>query len=109
MRELNIESFLMGKAVRNLSGHERGVAAREFFGLDKLDAKKESVSFVISPDIDAIASSFFQGMFAKSVRNFSTDEEFLEHYRFRANPTVFRQIEQGIRRIRTKRGSAFAH
>ena len=109
MSELNIESFLKGKAVRNLSGHERGVAAREFFGLDKLDARKERVLFVIPPDVDAIASSFFQGMFSKSVRNFSTDKEFLEHYRFQANPTVYRQIEQGIRRIRTKRGSAFAH
>lgn len=109
MIELNIDSFLRGKSVRNLSGHERGVVAREFYGLDDLDAVDEVITFVISSEVDAIASSFFQGMFSKSVREFSTDEEFLSHYKFLASPNVFSQIEQGIRRIRTKRGSAFAH
>ena len=109
MTELNIESFLSGKAVRNLSGHERGVKARDYFNLDKLDVEEKGVLFVIPSNIDAIASSFFQGMFSKSVRRFSTDKDFLEHYKFQANPTVYRQIEQGIKRIRTKRGSAFAH
>ncbi len=109
MVELNIDSFLRGKNVRNLSGHERGVVAREFYGLDDLDTADEEITFVISNDVDAIASSFFQGMFSKSVREFPTDEEFLSHYKFLASPSVFRQIEQGIKRIRTKRGSAFAH
>ena len=109
MIELNIDSFLKGKPVRNLSGHERGVAAREFYGLDELDTVDEEIIFIISPDVDAIASSFFQGMFSKSVHELLGDEGFLNHYKYRANPSVFHQIEQGIRRIITKRGSAFAH
>lgn len=109
MIELNIDSFLGGKSVRNLSGHERGVVARQFYGLDELDVAAEPVLFIIPAEVDAIASSFFQGMFSKSVRGFSSDDEFLTHYKFQANPTVYRQIEQGLRRIRTKRGSAFAH
>lgn len=108
MIELSIDSFLQGKGVRNLSGHERGVAARDFFDLDELDTAEDEIVIVVPPSIDAIASSFFQGMFANSVREFESDEEFLEHYRFKASPSVFRQIEQGIRRIRTKRRSAFA-
>lgn len=107
MIELNIDSFLHGKSVRNLSGHERGVVAREFYGLDELDNADEGVLFIIPSKVDAIASSFFQGMFSRSVKGFSSDEEFLKHYQFQANPTVYRQIEQGIKRIRTKRGSAF--
>ena len=109
MIELNIDSFLHGKSVRNLSDHERGVVAREFYGLDELDGAEEGVLFFIPSEVDAIANSFFQGMFSKSVRGFDSDEEFLKHYNFQANQTVFHQIEQGLRRIRTKRGSAFAH
>ena len=109
MKELNIVSFLKGKAIRNLSGHERGLEAREFFDLDELDAEEDGVLIIVPPEVDAIASSFFQGLFSKSLRGFSDDDEFLEHYKFQASPTVYRQIEQGIRRIRTKRDSAFAH
>lgn len=109
MIELNIDSFLRGKAVRNLSGHERGIAARNFYGLDELDSIDDEVVFTISDDIDGIANSFFQGMFAKSIRELSNDHDFLDHYKFRANSSVVRQIETGIRRINTIRGSAFAH
>lgn len=109
MIELNIDSFLQGRQVRNLSGHERGLAAREFFKLDELDDIDEKIILIIPADIDAIASSFFQGMFANSVREFQSDEEFMKHYNFVANPSVYRQIEQGIKRVRTKRGSAFSH
>lgn len=109
MTEINLDSFLKDKPVRNLSGHERGLAAREFFQLDELDTLDGEIIITISPEIDAIASSFFQGMFAKSIQALQGGDYFLRHYKFRASPSVFNQIEQGIRRVLTKRGSAFAH
>lgn len=106
--QIEISKLTHGK-VRNLSGHERGVKARELFGLDGLDVVSDPVDVMIPDDLDAIASSFFQGMFADSVRQFDTNERFLEHYRFRAKPVIIEQVLRGIDRIRTKRGSAFAN
>lgn len=109
MLELNIDSFLQGKPVRNLSGHERGERARQFYQLDELDRQDGEILFIIPEEVDAIATSFFLGMFAESVKEFQTNEEFFDHYKFKASPEVFRQILQGIKRVRAKRGSAFSH
>lgn len=93
--------------VRNLTGHERGVAARERYNLDKLDLSTDVVRIVVPNDLDAITTSFFQGMFAKSVRSFPTSDLFLSHYLFEASPTIVEQIMRGIDRVKTKRGAAF--
>jgi hypothetical protein len=94
--------------VRNISGHERGVKARTRFMLDKLDRESDMIDVVIPQDIEAIATSFFQGMFSKSVQRFGSKEGFLSHYRFVAAPLVMEQILRGIERSLTARqGAAF--
>ena len=70
--------------VRNLAGHDRGLKAREHFGLDKLDQGNESVDVVLPDNFRAVSPSFFQGMFAESVHHFGTAMAFFEHYHFDA-------------------------
>ena len=94
--------------VRNISGHERGAEARQRYNLDAHDQRGDVVSVYIPDDIDAVAASFFQGMFSQSVKKFASKERFLEHYRFIAKPIMMEQILRGIDRSLTERhGSAF--
>jgi hypothetical protein len=101
---------LTDKRAQSISGHERGLDARQTFKLDELDRVCEPVNVVIPDNIKAIATSFFQGMFAKSVQRFGSKDRFLEHYHFMAQPLVVEQILKGIERSLTRRnGSAFEH
>lgn len=92
--------------VRNLTGQDRGVAARELFGLDALDEQATEITVIIPTDLDAITTSFFQGMFAASVRSAKTAEAFLAKYRFDATPSIMEQVIRGIERILAPRGTA---
>lgn len=105
---INFAEISKGR-VRNVSGHERGVAARKQFNLDSLDFADQTVEVFVPDELDAIATSFFQGMFAKSVENLGSDVRFLQHYRFNASPVIMDQIIRGLRRVNTIRGSAFFH
>ena len=70
--------------VRNLAGHDRGLKAREHFGLNELDQANETVDVLLPENFRAISPSFFQGMFAKSVHHFGNVRAFFEHYHFNA-------------------------
>lgn len=70
--------------VFNLAGHDRGVAARELFELSRLDDSDEDVLVEFPSGFRGVSSSFFQGMFAESVRRFNGARQFFEHYRFDA-------------------------
>ncbi len=105
---LQIDFKDIAGGVRNISGHERGAEARKRFALDALDSSGKVTSILIPDEIDAVAASFFQGMFSESVKKFGSKEEFLRHYRFVARPMMMEQILRGIERSLTeRRGSAF--
>ncbi|WP_313078366.1 hypothetical protein [Agrobacterium pusense] len=108
MQTIELEKLTKGE-VHNLSGHDRGRAARNFFNLSELDNVDDIVVVSVPEHIYTITSSFFQGMFADSVKRLGTREDFLSRYRFDADPVVLQQIEQGIRASLMKRGSIFAH
>ncbi len=91
--------------VHNLSGHERGLAAREKFHIESLDGSEEPVVVAVPEFVYTITPSFFQGMFAESVKRFVTREAFLKKYRFNAQPVVLKQIDRGITASLMKRGS----
>ena len=57
---INLDSLTDGGRVRNLTGHERGLAARRDFELSKLDQADGVVEVHVSDDIDAITVSFFK-------------------------------------------------
>lgn len=92
-----------GRSVRNLSGKERGVAARLRLGLDDMDRSAGTVRVVIPPSIDTISPSFFQGLFSQSLRELKGKGPFLEKYRFVASDDVMRWIDVGIRNATASR------
>lgn len=92
--------------VRNLTGQDRGVAARELFDLDSIDQTEEDVRIIVPADLDAISTSFFQGMFTASVRAASSAEAFFARYRFEATPSIREQVFRGVERILAPRGTA---
>lgn len=105
MATINLNELTHGK-VRNLTGHERGAAARLQFNLDAFDKEGAPINVQVPDDLEGITTSFFQGMFAKSVR--SAQNRFLEQYRFHASPAIMEQILRGIDRVNTRRGMALA-
>lgn len=108
MVEINLSELTGNGEVRNLSGHDRGVAAREKYGLQQIDDAGEMVVIRSPVDLYTITPSFFQGMFAESVRAAGGREQFLARYKFDADPVVLRQIESGIETSLMKRRSIFA-
>jgi hypothetical protein len=105
MREINFKELTNDGEVRNLSGHERGHAARENYHLDAADDANEAVRIIVPEEIYSVTSSFFQGMFSESVRRAGTRESFLSRFEFDAPPVVLRQIERGIEASLMRRGS----
>jgi hypothetical protein len=105
MLEIDLSELTNGGEVHNLSGHERGVAAREHFRLEDADASEESVRVIVPAYIYTLTPSFFQGMFAASVHASGNDRaKFFSRYKFAAPAVVLQQIERGIAAVRTRRG-----
>lgn len=104
MATVNLETLTDEGRVRNLTGHERGLAARKHYNLAEFDKSGETVEVHIPDTLDAMTVSFFQGMFADSVRN--TGAQFLDRYHFHASPVIMEQVLRGIERVKTRRGSA---
>ncbi len=108
MREINLKKLTNDGEVKNLSGHERGVAARKLFGLDEADAAHDVVHVIVPDDIYSLTASFFQGMFAESVRKAGNRDGFLKQYLFDAQPVVLKQVDRGIEASLMRRGSVLA-
>ena len=107
VEKMNIDfATLTEPGILNISGHERGVQARLQFELDRVDEVDGVVGVHIPEDVRAIATSFFQGMFSKSVQKYGSKDIFLSHYHFDATPNVMEQILRGIDRSLTQRGGA---
>jgi hypothetical protein len=100
---IDLSRLAGGGRVRNLSGKERGIAAREELSLDELDRQPLDVEVVVPDFIDTISPSFFQGLFSKSIRQLAGREHFLEKYHFQATDKVMRWIEIGIRNATSSR------
>lgn len=83
MAIISLEALTRGE-VRNLAGHDRGLKAREHFAVPELDTTLDPVDVHVPNNFRAISPSFFQGMFAESVRTLGGVRGFFEHYRFDA-------------------------
>lgn len=103
MSTIDLSELTDGRA-QNLTGHERGAQARAAYDLDALD-NNGIVDVIVPAELRAIAPSFFQGMFAQSVKHLGSQDAFLERYHFSAKASVMSQIHRGIRASLTE-GSA---
>ena len=87
------ESKMLTIDFRNLggpvhSGRSKGELARKVFNLDEMDAQQKSVIVHVPDDTYSVTTSFFLGLFGKSVRQAGSREAFLSRYEFQA-PRIF--------------------
>ncbi|WP_407545042.1 hypothetical protein [Priestia sp. HNGD-A6] len=94
MTQINLGTY-RGKNSRVFSGREEGKAARKKLNLDLLDKNQEEVEFVIPVDTLSFNTSFFLGLFGKSVRNLG-ENKFREIYQFQCKPIIKKSIDDGI-------------
>ncbi|NOX40142.1 MAG: hypothetical protein GXP05_06415 [Alphaproteobacteria bacterium] len=104
MTEINLDVIAGQGRTRNLSGKERGVAARAELGLDTIDQSPDEISVIVPDYVDTISPSFFQGLFSQSIRALDGKEQFLNKYHFVASDSIKRWIEIGIRNASSSRG-----
>lgn len=106
---VDLGELTRGGEVHNLSGHERGLAARTFYALDDADEAGESVEVVVPSGVYTLTPSFFQGMFAKSVQAAGGNAGgFRTRFHFQASPIVQEQIDRGIASVGLDRDNLFA-
>ena len=90
--------------MHNLSGHERGLAARHEFQLDRHDDDDAKVQIRVPDHIYAVSPSFVQGLLAGSLQKFGLSREaFFSRYDLVASDLIKRQFDRGISAILTNR------
>jgi len=89
--------------VKNLSGKERGIAARRELGVDELDKVAGQIDVQIPDYVDVISPSYFQGLFSQSIRSLNGAENFLQKYKFNGSQAALRWVQLGIRNATSSR------
>ncbi len=104
--QINLDELTGGGKIHNLSGHNRGLAARNLFRLDTYDASpsEDEVEVLIPNHIYSVSPSFVQGLFSRSVQKLGNSRtRFYSRYNIVASDLVKRQIERGMAAILTNR------
>ena len=95
---IDLTIYTANGKVRNLSGKDRGVSARQHFKMDELDLQPNDVVTVYIPDyVYAISTSFFCGMFGDSFETLGRDG-LLKKYEFNMPDDLQAHVEQGLER-----------
>lgn len=98
MTTIDLTPYTGNGKVRNLSGKDRGLAAREEFGLTDLDQGAETILVKVPDYVYSISTSFFCGLFSESFDTLGGAEGFLEKYEFEMPQELWPQVEQGLER-----------
>ena len=80
------------------SGRQSGQLNRNKYNLDKIDQSDVSIDVLIPEDTYAITSSFFMGLFGKSIRDLGDRNAFVKKYRFKTSERFRGKIEIYIER-----------
>jgi hypothetical protein len=98
MITINLQQYRIPNS-KILSGRDFGIQLRQKLELDKIDNIEEQVTIIIPSDIWALNSSYFIGVFGKSILMLG-EEKFRKKYLFQcSNNYVLENIEQGIEDI----------
>jgi len=80
------------------AGRPKGEQTRQALKVDAMDASREKVRVIVPDDTYALNSSYFLGLFGKSVVKFGSREAFLDHFEFVAPDFVLKEVDIGIQR-----------
>ncbi|MHA3977429.1 hypothetical protein ACW9UR_07090 [Halovulum sp. GXIMD14794] len=98
MTQLNLESLTRGE-VRMLTGHQRGVSARDHFDLVTLEKSGDVIELVAPRNLDTVTPSFVQGFLAGSIARLGADG-FSRVFSFEGLPNLIREdFEIGVERL----------
>jgi hypothetical protein len=104
----NLDLGLLTKGeVSSLIGHDRGLAARRLFELDRLDLESAPVHISAPSNLEALTPSFVQGLFASSVHALG-EQQFFYHYIFDINRALMEDVRLGVQRALMARNIAGA-
>lgn len=101
---INLNETMGAGRVHNLAGRERGVAVRERYELDRLDATDGEVVIHIPDQLYSVSDSFILGMLAPSVLALGGLDAFLDKYRFEGEEETLRHVMRGLERATAGRG-----
>lgn len=91
-------NIINGISYKVLSGVDLGVTARKTFNLDLLDSQENIVTIQIPDEVYSVNSSFFSGMFQKSLKTLG-EKVFRERYLFECDDIIKMNVENGISNI----------
>jgi len=95
--KVNLKDFSKDQQ-KIFSGREYGIAVRDKVKLDEFDQSTELEIFFIIPEyVVSLNSSFFLGLFGRSIRNLGIGE-FERRFEFDCEPHIRKNIEAGKRR-----------
>ena len=94
MKEYNL-SIYKGEKFKVLSGADFGKEVREEFKMDELDAQTDEVLFYVPDYVYSLNSSFFSGLFQKSIRALG-EQKFRQKYHFKCSSIIRENIDDGI-------------
>ena len=98
MITINLQQYRIPNS-KILYDKDFGIQARRKLKLDEIDKTEEQVTIIIPNDIWALNSSYFIGMFEKSMQCLG-EEIFRKKYLFQcSNHYIFENIDQGIEDI----------
>jgi hypothetical protein len=81
------------------TGRDKGQLIREKNDLDKIDQDSSTNVTILVPDnAFSLNSSFFLGVFGKSIRAAGSREKFLAKFKFKYPPHIEEYIDSGIER-----------
>lgn len=82
------------------SGRQRGINSRIKAKLDDIDNSNIKVSFIMPDDLLTITSSFFLGMFDKSITKYPNKKDFFSKYSFKNLPeSIYIQMNDWFDRV----------
>jgi hypothetical protein len=103
MAEINLGELTKDQ-VTMLTGHPRGLAARDLYNLDALDEAQDIVVVRAPSNLDPVPPSFVQGLLAMSLRHLG-EQRLREKYDFSALPSLLKEdFETGLSRLLLHKG-----
>ncbi len=92
MKTIDLGNY-RAKGGRIISGREKGELLRKEVDLDSSDITDEKVQVIVPDDLLIITSSFFLGLFGKSVQKLKRSK-FEENYQFSSPDRILGNIEE---------------
>lgn len=96
--EIDITTGIKNReTIFGVSGRPLGQKQRKILEIEKIEEEYEAITVVVPSHILYMSSSFFLGLFGKSVRKYGGSTAFLTKYIFKCSKDIMVSVEEGIK------------